>query len=107
MPEGFETRTQFCGGLWTRGRVLGQELHEELFKFQWYIIAKLFERWGRLLYMFEGDGRRRRRVERGMPRQHLVENHSEAVEIGAGICFMTGALLRRHIARRADERPGR
>src|SRR5205085_4957577 len=43
---------------------------------------------------------------RGLPAEHLVEHHTEAVDIGAMIDGLTALLLGSHVVRRADDETG-
>src|SRR5438067_1940143 len=53
--------------------------------------------------MFEYESHRGARLEGQFPGEHLIKDHPEAVEIGAGIEFLALCLFGRHILRRADD----
>ena len=47
--------------------------------------------------VLDDDRRRCRRVERNRSREHLVEDNSQAIDVGTAVELFTKALLRRHI----------
>ena len=104
--DGAEGVGELRRGLGSVGGVFGERPRDESFEFVGGVGAREAQGRGLLLYVLEGERRRRRRLEGRVAGEHLVENHAEAVDVGARIDVVVGALLGRHVARRADQRAG-
>ncbi len=61
--------------------------------------------WGRLAFLFDGDGKRRLAFERRASGQHLEKDDAEGVDIRARIGLFPVHLLGRHVLGRSDHHP--
>ena len=95
------------GGREAIGRLLGQRPIDDADERVTQSGTVLGNRWGGRLCVLPHHDRRRTREGR-FTREHLVEDTTERVEIGAAIERRIGEdLLRRHVLRRADDRSHR
>jgi hypothetical protein len=97
--EGFEVSGQLSTGLITIIRVLGKSAVDN------GLDLRRNARDGRRRFVDEliEDGHRGIAIEGRTPRQHLIEHHTQRVDIGAIVQRGTAGLLRRHIFRRAGD----
>ena len=87
-------------------RVLAQAGLDQTVQFRRDLRPKRARGTRRLVQDLEHQGLRPVLLERPAARRHLVEDHAERVNVGAGIPLLAAHLLGRHVGERAEDRPG-
>ena len=84
--------------------ILGQRAHDDRVEVVRHIGPQLRRRRRHLREVLHRDLDRSLAGERDLAREHLVQHHTERVEIGARVDGRPACLLRREVLRRADDR---
>ncbi len=87
-------------------RLLGHRMHDDRLEIARHPGLDLARERGGLRHVLVGDGHRRVRGERRTARDHLVEHHTEGIDIAAAVHAEALRLLGREVGGRAHNKTG-
>ncbi len=105
-PDDLELREQLVHGLEAILARLRHAAQDDLLQLgdDGEVLAQLARRHRGLVQMLEDDVHRRRRGERHLAGEHVVQQHAQRIDVAALVRALVARLLRRDVVRRAHER---